>query len=176
MVKLIYLTAFFLLSSFSSDYNFNYRKLKFNDFREVLSLGDAVALSSTGISFDYEIRGENVKYFVEAKFYPRDSYIVKGHFNKNVLSHEQRHFDITKIYADILLYKLNKVKGSSEKLIQSVYANVTEEWDYVQELYDSETDHSRNELNQKEWDEILNNALNKDYLYLENKLGRKINF
>ena len=69
---------------------------------------------------------------------------MKGHFNKNVLSHEQRHFDITKIYADILLYKLNKIKSSDEKFIQSIYVNVTEEWNYVQELYDSETDHSRN--------------------------------
>lgn len=71
------------------------------------------------------------------------------------LNHEQRHFDITEVYARKATaafkeYKYNRKTVKDD--INRIFNSFLEEQYKVQLLYDKETKHSLNISKQKEWD------------------------
>lgn len=128
-------------------------KLGWDDFR-----GHARkegALSSTAISYDIEVRENICKVKVYSIFYKKDSYAVKPK-SSYVLNHEQRHFDITYIFAR----KFERmVVGKTEQEIKVIYDRIIKEWDAEQDRYDSETDNSIDTDKQAAWDAKIDNEL-----------------
>ncbi|MFT3936340.1 MAG: DUF922 domain-containing protein [Chitinophagaceae bacterium] len=82
-----------------------------------------------------------------------------------ILSHEQGHFDIAEIFARKLnqLIKAYKFKSSAtaQKEVPAMYQKIMNDLAAMQNLYDSETDYSRNKAQQAAWLERINKELNK---------------
>ena len=96
--------------------------------------------------------------------------VIKCYFNKNtswvkeyaktdlVLKHEQCHFDITELNARkfrklISTYKFSKI--TFDQVFKSLFDSSHKEWFADQDFYDKETNHSRNETKQLEWEKTV---------------------
>ena len=134
-------------------------KLKWNDFIEVKSLGDAAAESSTSISYDYYENNGSVKVKVYCLFDKSHSFVLKGKRTDYILNHEQGHFDITYLFAMKFKQELSRTSDLSEGNVYSIYLRVIKQWDLFQEQYDLETDHSINVNGQRIWDVHLYKSL-----------------
>jgi hypothetical protein len=98
--------------------------------------------SETG--FTYEIRCE----------FDRNRSWVRVR-NDEVLAHERGHFDIGEIFARKLRARLSYFQyrpGRSSAALNLVYDSVMKACGNMQELYDAETDFSRNRSGQQQWD------------------------
>ena len=78
----------------------------------------------------------------------------KNKADSNVLHHEQGHFDLAEAYTRKLrqmlaAYKPNRV--TFKKDIHEMYNRLIDELEAKQDLYDKETDHSKNKIAQQEW-------------------------
>ena len=129
------------------------RKLNWNDFKaEPPEKASHAALTSSGIMFSFSTNGKSFRYELACNFDRNGSWgRVK---NDHILSHEQGHFDITEIYTR----KLNKAlqnyrfrSASFNKDIKTIYQDTMMELEQMQSQYDRQTDHSINELQQKDW-------------------------
>lgn len=82
--------------------------------------------------------------------------------SKDVLNHEQRHFDLTEIYSRKFKKKLLTYDYSGknfENIIKSVYNEYKEKLSQVQHNYDEETGHGINKANQEAWDIMIDREL-----------------
>jgi hypothetical protein len=161
---------FFLVSSFIIQkdedlikWDKNY-KLKWVDFKGEIEHDDQaiVAMCSSGIKFNNLSWKKNVGIFdLYAVFYKNTSW-TKLKTNKDALKHEQGHFDITEIYARLLRKKLNNKRFKKNKLakeIEEMFDQFEKEKNDYQDLYDNETDHSKNIEKQAEWHLKIENQL-----------------
>ncbi|MGJ8734513.1 MAG: DUF922 domain-containing protein, partial [Cellulophaga sp.] len=75
--------------------------------------------------------------------------------------HEQIHFDIAELYARKMREKLSKVVPSSNtyKQARAIYTSVNKELDAYQDLYDKETNYSRDLEKQLFWQEKVKKEL-----------------
>lgn len=142
------------------------RKLTWDDFKAApQQMGSTVAMTTTHLGFSYSITNGKVTYVIDCQFEKKKSWgLVK---NDWILKHEQGHFDIAEIFAR----KLNKAvgeyqfnKNTFQKDLDAIYKSVVNEKEKFQQLYDEETDHSRNKARQEEWlnkieAELKNNKL-----------------
>ena len=83
--------------------------------------------------------------------------------NDYILSHEQAHFDIAEIHARLLNKALQNYKfiaKTAKNDIGEIYQQVMDEHHAMQEQYDEETNYSRNETQQKEWQRKITDQLN----------------
>lgn len=108
-----------------------------------------------------------VKFNVKAVIDTSKSYFDFNLKNKDykLLNHEQGHADLATIYALKLKDEFNKTKyfkASFHDQIKQIYAKITRQLGEQQKLYNLETDHGLNELEQKRWDLILKKKLNLD--------------
>lgn len=143
------------------------KKLTWADFKASPDLeSDAVAITASGITFQYSVKtsGEEIVDFstsVESLFYPNKSWYFKEKADKNILCHEQLHFDITELYArkfreQITLLVVNQnVKEQMNRL----HASINEALNETQKLYDLQTNHSMNIEMQKEWEVTIKKEL-----------------
>ncbi len=159
-----YLILYFLLainySTGKPDRSKVYYKERVNitwgDFKKVKKLEDAKAITSTGISYDYDSQ-EGVK--VYCILYKDASYVQTSNVNPYLLNHEQRHFDITYLYAMRFTNLLKSNPNLTESQISDSYNQIIKQWDAEQEKYDTETDNSINEEKQAEWDARIDKQL-----------------
>lgn len=119
------------------------------------------AYSYTGIRYVVDAPdGKHVEIETLPYFVPDKSWVNKDFKNEYLLNHEQRHFDLTAIHAQILDSLLrpyetevsrfmddNLIKGV-EQIFDDVYAQLEE----AQAQYDKETEHSIQRDKQEEWD------------------------
>lgn len=78
--------------------------------------------------------------------------------NEYELSHEQLHFDITELFRR----KFNTLvtdNAENEEKVSEIYRQIAKDCERYQNLYDAETDHSRNIKKQNEWITVVENAL-----------------
>jgi hypothetical protein len=82
---------------------------------------------------------------IQCLFNVQQSYKHKGHTNKDLLSHEQLHFDITELYARRLAYALNHTTYTANYLgeMSAIYKKIFDECRDIQTKYDTQTIHSR---------------------------------
>tara|TARA_R110002012_G_scaffold294228_1_gene490244 strand:- start:346 stop:882 length:537 start_codon:yes stop_codon:yes gene_type:complete len=119
----------------------------------------AAAVTASGISYNYGVSrvGDRVVGFdatVITHFYPEKSWCKKELINEHILQHEQFHFNITELHSRLLRKTLSELKANPELVSQitGAYKAINIELQKFQELYDSETDYSRNYEVQKEWE------------------------
>jgi predicted secreted Zn-dependent protease len=75
-----------------------------------------------------------------------------------ILAHEQGHFDITEIYSRRLhqaLLEYNFNRKTYQLDINRIYEKIVREKETLQDLYDKQSDHSRNKKTQTAWLEII---------------------
>ena len=129
------------------------RKLTWDDFKAVpVKMGSTAAMTTTHLGFGYSISNGVITYKIDCRFETKKSWgLVK---NDWILKHEQGHFDIAELFARKLNqqtseYKLNR--NSFKTDLDAIYKSVVDEKEKYQQLYDDETDYSRDKKKQEDW-------------------------
>ena len=174
MSRQIYLLFFLLLpiifSSLNpSDYDneiywVKNAKLNWTDFKgKVDRMDHSDALTSSSISFKYQYNKEEYIIEIYASFIPNDSYVRKGKETKYLLNHEQKHFDITEVFARKLRKEVKKYEGRGDLLdrrYNEIYDDIFKGLSEMQHKYDEETSHSMEKDKQQIWDRKVDKLLN----------------
>lgn len=165
-MKLLFHFIFFFLLSPQSDsekmlWSEN-KKLTWEDFRgKPIPSASFVASTNTGISFQYSysIKNDEVKveYSVSSFFLPDKSWFQSGKVNQHILNHEQAHFDISELHARMLRKNLAGKKFSKKVKLEivGIYQQVEQKRRAMQVKFDAETDHSRNEVMEIQWEKQI---------------------
>ena len=90
-----------------------------------------------------------------------NSNVVKESKTDYILNHEQRHFDLSFIYAMKFVDELKKQPTLTLDDIDIIYNKIFNEWTTCQNQYDMETKNSVNKEMQTIWDEKISGQLNK---------------
>lgn len=140
--------------------------LSWNNFKDIPTEGDtSAALTASGISYQFsaeQINEEIVLDFqVSAFFYPQKSWYKPEVCDENILNHEQLHFDIAELFARKMEIKVKKKRFTAnvKKEIKEIYQSIIKELSAFQDVYDRETDFSRNIPNQRLWNQKIKTAL-----------------
>ncbi len=113
---------------------------------------DAAASTTTFLSIQYHITGNNLEFKIQSKFSKTDSWGL--HKTDYILSHEQGHFDIAEIFARKLYQKMSEYtfnRKTFQNDLKKIYEEITGEKEEMQNEYDNETRHSINRTKQAEW-------------------------
>jgi len=163
MIRIVFI-LFFISFQFSVaqddelPWNAN-EKLTWNDFKSTPDYSHPyAAITFSGMSYGFSadvINGEvYVNYKVNCFFVTNKSWVKRRYKgDKELLKHEQLHFDITELYTRKFREELSKMTFTDnvKAEIKTVYKRITNEKVLFQEKYDLETDHSKNEAAQKRW-------------------------
>ena len=135
-------------------------RLKWSDFKsyEKKSPGFAIATSTCGFGYEAEEENGEIRVNVYVRFFCYESWRMPGMKMKDVLKHEQLHFDICELYgrryyAEIL--QLRKNGGLTFESLDKTLDRLREEYERVQDRYDLETDHSTNTEAQHRWERMV---------------------
>lgn len=138
------------------------RLLTWEDFKGDSSNANFSLSANTAYKLKYiipDIRNDSVFIKVSALFYCNQSWKTKSAESKgNLLKHEQKHFDLTELYARKLRKQLINSKLISLRWleeIQASYDKIKKELDNAQDTYDKETIHSQRIPKQLEWDKKI---------------------
>ena len=137
------------------------RTLSWDDFQSAPKRGtEAVASTSTSLGLSYQVTRGVLTYEITCNFSKTKSWgLVKTDY---ILAHEQRHFDITDLFARKLYESLDKYKFNKRTYkedINRIYQSVVAQKEAMQNAYDGETDHSRKRRIQKEWEQAIEKML-----------------
>lgn len=145
------------------------RPLQFSDFRGQPDHPHLAALTATAIETSYEIKGQQFKAKVHARFFPEESWMKGYARNERILAHEQLHFDITEWHARKMRKTLQegKFKAGDNARLQKVIHEHFERWQSDQKAYDAETNHGLNREAQARWEKKVRKGLEqlKKYAY-----------
>ena len=138
------------------------RRLTWEDYQcDPVRNTDAVASTSTSLGISYQVINSQLTYHITCGFSKVKSWgLVKTNY---ILAHEQGHFDITEIFARKLYEALQKYtfnRRTFRRDINEIYQSVVRQKEDFQEMYDGETDHSRNRKIQNEWLDRIDDLLN----------------
>jgi hypothetical protein len=92
------------------------------------------------------------------------------------LNHEQRHFDVVRIVADRLVYQLRNLTLDPdwyEATINDAYLNAYREMNRLQEIYDKQTRHGMDTVEQERWNHMLDQALKGNWEEIDRELNIK---
>jgi hypothetical protein len=133
------------------------RKLTWTDYKGSPDPSiSAAASTTTYLSIEYEIENGKLRYYISSTFSPKRSWV--RHQTDHVLGHEQGHFDIAELYARRLHQRMLNYtfdRSNFREKLEEIYQTIQKEKDDLQNQYDRETDHSRNEAQQKAWEEKI---------------------
>ena len=146
----------------------NDNPLVWDDFRgKPTGSSEYVASTNSGISFSssYKIREQQITldYTITAFFYPELSWYREGIVNNRILKHEQTHFNITQLFARKVRKQLTKTSYTKniQKEIEAIYQTIEKERQELQHRYDYETEHSKNEEKEQQWQFFIKTELKK---------------
>lgn len=156
-MKLLFILIAFIVSTPNAKYielkptkaQISYCKLKWTDFKVKQSADNTVSESVTAIGYNYD--GDS-KVDVFCTFDRNESYVVPNAKTDYILNHEQRHFDITYIYAVKFVNELKILSVVNDLEIEKLHSRIIEEKGRMQDKYDNETENSENRQLQSEWD------------------------
>lgn len=138
--------------------------LQWNDFvGEPNSRHHSDALTSSSIYFGYRYDGDHT-YEIEvySSFFRDQSWVKDGSPNAYLLEHEQRHFDLTEIYARKLKKELTEY-AYNNKSLEKNYDRLFEKYfrllENEQKQYDRESHHSLNRSVQEKWNSYIQREL-----------------
>ncbi len=139
-------------------------KLSWDDFKAKPDpKNNKTALTSAGLSIKTEqINQQSIEVQIESRFQPQLSW-SKDKENDYLLLHEQKHFDLVEVYArsarKILTENNKQPKAKLVKYLEQVFENTQNNLRERQALYDKDTDHSRDSLQQIKWNKQINKEL-----------------
>lgn len=172
-MKLSLLLLLFSISfAFAQDIEIPWKaseKLSWSDFKGEPDYNHPyAAITYSGMSYGFSADVVNgkvwVKYEVKSFFVANKSWVKRWFLkDKGLLAHEQLHFDITELYAREFRKRLSEMTFTEnvKAEIKQVYESITSEKVKLQKLYDVETDHSKKELAQKNWQQKIQTELQK---------------
>jgi uncharacterized protein DUF922 len=143
------------------------RRLTWEDYLcEPVKNTDAVASTSTSLGIAYQVLNSRLTYHITCGFSKKKSWgLVRTNY---ILAHEQGHFDITEIFARKLYEALQNYqfnRKSFKRDINQIYQSVVKQKEEFQEMYDGDTDHSRNRKIQYEWLDRIDKMLGETDIY-----------
>ena len=172
-MKFLYTTVIFCLlfcSGCSVTKNFNNNELVWNGnnllgvnnfLGEIDASSEYTAMTYWGIKWRYiESKGWVLySYFDKYKSWGKKS-------TYKVLSHEQYHFNIAEVFARILRKSIrdNNMKIESIQFSQFFHLKL-QQCKMMQEKYDAETNHSKNKIEQKRWEDEIDKQLDELNFY-----------
>jgi len=139
-------------------------KLKWEDFQDKPDNNSIYgAISRPGIKYSLSINENTfstkvVCYFLKSKSWS------KFKNNDSLLKHEQLHFDITELFARKLRKAFTEYKFNLQTIspdFKKIFAQIKQEKDNMNILYDKETSLSRNETQQLFWNKKIKSELDK---------------
>lgn len=137
-------------------------KLTWGDFMGTPKMhSDFVAQTVSVIEQSYTCNHGEFQFDIKAKFNRERSW-TKTYRNKEVLLHEQKHFDLTEIYARKMrkaYLGLNDPCQYSMDDLGLIYDEYFEELKNIQNQYDAETDHGLKKQRQLEWNAMIERKL-----------------
>jgi len=123
-----------------------------------------IASAYIDINYQEKKTKDSVTFIVKSIFYEKYSWVFREAilytgWDSLLLNHEQKHFDITEIYARKLRKVLSEthftndelLNGKSDRIVDSIIKLSKIE----DRLYDEETEHGSNKEKQKEWDKKI---------------------
>lgn len=122
-----------------------YRQLSWSDFKGKVpasAQGDACACTNISIGTDTAF----------AVFFPERSWTKTN--SLVVLRHEQVHFAITRHWAGMIDWSL-KLNEMDRLSYSHPVEDCIKKWRDMEARYDLETDHGRNEAEQKRWEQLI---------------------
>ncbi|MCW3094073.1 MAG: hypothetical protein JWP81_5142 [Ferruginibacter sp.] len=137
-------------------------KIKWENFLSKNDSSLSAAESNTFIQPKFYLRADSVFCRIISFFNPNKSWKKEQILNANYgLNHEQIHFDITEIFARRIRKQIinSKTSEQNEYTIQKIYQENVIACNYFQDLYDSETEHSLNRLNQDKWNKKVKESI-----------------
>jgi len=150
------------------EWNIN-RPLKWSDFKgqhkEISSFNKFTAETNSGFQYqtNYVNAFKRPKFFVTSFFNCNLSWVNPGFTkNKELLIHEQGHFDLSEIYARKLEKKLNNANLKMNNIVadsKHIYEEVYLEFSQEQIKYDNETTHGSILEKQEKWNKYFNSVL-----------------
>ena len=170
MIKYIFILCSFLCiqEEPTLSWNESYR-LTWEDFKgEPNHRISAVAITASGISFGFSVKRTDTDVIsfttnVFTHFYPEQSWYKPDFADAHVLGHEQLHFDITELYARKFRERIGRltVSNAIRTELKNLNESINKELAAMQDMYDNETDYSRNFEQQARWKVYIANALQK---------------
>tara|TARA_R110002051_G_scaffold130577_2_gene204471 strand:+ start:90250 stop:90774 length:525 start_codon:yes stop_codon:yes gene_type:complete len=138
------------------------KRLSWSDFKGKPQNNRAAAVTASGLTYRIATTKENnkvvaVDFEVNSFFYPQKSWFRPALCDQVILSHEQLHFDITEVYAEILRKRFAKALQThkSQAEMKAIYQQVNRELNDFQNVYDAETNFSRNREQQLLWNKKI---------------------
>ena len=177
--KLIIFFVLFLFFNFAKSQSFHKetditwsdsRPLSWKDFiGNVDNESFGLALTASSIICKPYFKNDSIMLWVESIFIPDHSWKKRTDLDSIDLSHEQNHFNLTELFTRKLRKIINeetkfvKEGHSTEFLIKidSIFKRITKECEETQNLYDKQTNHSMNKVEQKKWNDLIWNDLDK---------------
>ena len=142
--------------------------LTWEDFKGKAPDNDrAAATTASGISYQFSTSGSSgeieLDYLVSTFFYPNKSWYQPSLCDSLILSHEQLHFDISELYARKMRNRLasSSYTENVKAEVKQIYKEVLEELEEFQNLYDDQTNFSRDLEHQLIWNNKIEEALSK---------------
>jgi len=121
------------------------------------------AISACQINFEWLVQKDSIIFSVVSEFNKSKSWVKPYAKTKEVLKHEQGHFDLTEVYSRKLRMHLKGLNipnmDNIETLFDSIFNSNYNELLIAQETYDLETDYSNNSENQIKWDQNIRTEL-----------------
>ncbi|MFC2107740.1 DUF922 domain-containing protein [Bacteroidota bacterium] len=147
------------------------RPLAWEDFKgreNKRSNFDALTSASFGFNYKY-ISGQYYTFIISVGFDKKNSWVKMKNATDDLLKHEQGHFDINEIYARLCIKELQHVKVKNMdkfgKEVEKVFDKISQQMIKFQDEYDKETDHSKVEDKQIEWNVKIENLLKETAQY-----------
>ena len=131
------------------------RKLKWPDFKDYYGKRKEAAITASEISYQFTMIGDVINVEVTCAFNKNNSIVMQGHKNDYILNHEQRHFDISYLFAKKFVNELNSRRNMNIEEIDRVYNKIIAEWNAYQDRYDEETKNSVSKEGQDLWNQKI---------------------
>lgn len=127
-----------------------------------LSQGNHAAQSNIGISTSCEYNNKGGKITVRATFNQSNSWVRHDCLTDYILNHEQRHFDISELFARKMRKELSEAKLNARNFnakYTAIYNKIVAEHNDYQDLYDNQSEHSIDEDGQTRWNHRIDTEL-----------------
>lgn len=140
----------------------NEHQLSWDDFKGRADRGTKYkAQTYSVINFRSEYQGDQVILMVDCWFEKKRSWVKKDSKKDYLLNHEQKHFDLTEVYARKLRSEFSKLdqKSRTQKKLLSLFKKITKQSSQRQKDYDKDTNHSINTEAQEHWNGVISAEL-----------------
>ena len=174
ILLMVFISCLFIQDEPTLTWESDYR-LEWNDFRaSPKRQADVIAVTASGLSFGYTTKRFSTgrieyEFEVKAHFYPEKSWFLKEHVSHITLTHERLHFDITELHARKFRQRVRGTRFTSniDNEMDVIHNAINDQLREMQQKYDSETQHSRDVAQQKVWQAIVAEELDKMEGYRE---------